>query len=111
MTNYLYESHMGGFYSVPEVQNDEDLYCETCGDYDYELGEYDTKYDAWCILYPKTSIFGGGGFRLDSVCGFLTDKDENELIGLEDWELLKLIQGALLKEVEELNERDNNPKD
>lgn len=31
---YIYDGHLGGFYISDEEIPDDDLYCETCGDYD-----------------------------------------------------------------------------
>ena len=42
---YLYESHMGGLYLSEKVLSYDDLYCETCGDSDWLLGEVDTWQD------------------------------------------------------------------
>ena len=38
---YIYESHLGGFYTSDEYLDYEDLYCEECGDSDGLFGEYD----------------------------------------------------------------------
>jgi len=40
---YIYESHMGGFYKSDELIPYEHLYCDSCGDSDYLLGEANTK--------------------------------------------------------------------
>lgn len=39
---YLYQSHLGGIYALDSDYEEsiEDLFCETCGDYDFCLGEY-----------------------------------------------------------------------
>ena len=44
---YIYENHMGGVYSSNELLDEEFLYCETCGDYDWLIGEADTREEAW----------------------------------------------------------------
>lgn len=38
MGKYIYESHTGGLYAREEAMPWEDLYCEPCGDSDWELG-------------------------------------------------------------------------
>lgn len=38
----LYESHLGGLYLSDEPIDPEYLYCEQCGDSDFELGEVET---------------------------------------------------------------------
>lgn len=40
---YLYKNHMGGFYDSEELKSYDDLYCETCGDGDTLVGEYETN--------------------------------------------------------------------
>ena len=44
---FIYESHMGGLYTSSEELDWDMLYCETCGDYDWLIGEADTKEEAW----------------------------------------------------------------
>lgn len=92
---YLYESHLGGFYSVDNPLTVEEQFCETCGDYDWEIGVYDSKYEAWQLLQERTDIFGSGGFCLDSVCSFICDFPQEELEGYKDWEMLKMIEEAI----------------
>ena len=40
---YIYEGHMGGFYQSDESIPYEYLYCDSCGDSDYLLGEANTR--------------------------------------------------------------------
>lgn len=87
---YLYESHLGGIYSTVEPETQEELYCETCGDWDWEIGEYESNFEAWCLLMPKTDIFGTGGFSLQSVYSFFTGIPCEEL---EDWSEIELLTG------------------
>ena len=47
---YLYESHLGGLYLTDEQQDWDDLYCETCGDSDWELGRVDTFEDVLALI-------------------------------------------------------------
>lgn len=39
---HLYESHLGGLYTTENIQSLDELYCETCGYSDGELGEFET---------------------------------------------------------------------
>lgn len=32
---YLYESHLGGLYTMEDIRSYDELYCETCGDSDW----------------------------------------------------------------------------
>lgn len=42
MGAYVYESHLGGYYTSDDYISSYDLYCEQCGDSDQCLGWYDT---------------------------------------------------------------------
>lgn len=46
MGKYIYESHMGGFYTSAEPVPFDSLYCESCGDSDWELGYYENRAEA-----------------------------------------------------------------
>ena len=68
---YIYENHMGGVYSSNELLDEEFLYCETGGDYDWLIGEADTREEAWELLKNDTSINGSGGWDYDYIQEFL----------------------------------------
>lgn len=57
MERFIYEGHMGGLYCTDYRQNFEDLYCEQCGDSDWELGSAKTLAEAWNLLKDKTDTF------------------------------------------------------
>ena len=42
MSVYVYESHLGGLYTSDDYISYDELYCEQCGDSDYEIGSFDT---------------------------------------------------------------------
>ena len=46
MGKYVYESHMGGLYTSEYPLPWEDLYCDSCGDSDWELGYCETRAEA-----------------------------------------------------------------
>lgn len=71
---YLYRSHMGGFYTTDEKQPNEELFCETCGDWDEYYGEAATKADLWAMMVPELSVFGSGGVSLNSAYQALTSR-------------------------------------
>lgn len=51
---YIYESHLGGFYSS-EFQLDYDrLYCDSCGDSDILVGEFDSNSKEDAIRFIKS---------------------------------------------------------
>ena len=68
---FIYESHMGGLYTSSEELDWDRLYCETCGDYDWLIGEADTKEEAWELLKDDTDINGSGGWDYDYVWNFI----------------------------------------
>ena len=47
---YVYESHLGGLYTSNEPLDYEDLYCETCGDSDWELGDFNNFKEFYDVL-------------------------------------------------------------
>lgn len=92
---YIYESHLGGLYESDEQLEYEELYCEECGDSDWELGYYEDLSDLWSLLKNETSIFGCGGYRLSIIAGFFCGKPQEELEDLDDLELLAIIAEAI----------------
>ena len=94
---FLYESHLGGFFSTDEKLDNDECFCETCGDYDWEIGEYEDLREAWYLLKDKTDIFGTGGYALDYVAAWFSDKPREDLEDCTDLELLALIQTALYR--------------
>lgn len=68
---YIYENHMGGLYVSEDILDDDLLFCEICGDYDWLLGCVDTREEAWDLLKDDTDINGSGGWSYDYVQDFL----------------------------------------
>lgn len=52
---YIYESHMGGLYVSDEYLDYDVLYCDSCGDSDFNIGYAETKEEAYNIL--KSNYF------------------------------------------------------
>ena len=50
MKKYLYQSHLGGCYWSNDKIDNEDLYCEECGDYDEYLGEASNIEEAKALI-------------------------------------------------------------
>lgn len=40
---YIYENHLGGYYTSDTMCDHEEMYCEQCGDSDTYLGEASSK--------------------------------------------------------------------
>lgn len=68
MSTYIYESHLGGYYASKVYATPDDLYCESCGDSDWNLGQYDTLRQ---FLEETANNIdcndGWGGYPLESV--------------------------------------------
>ena len=39
---WVYEGHLGSLYATCHQQDFDDLYCDECGDYDWEVGGFET---------------------------------------------------------------------
>ena len=42
MMRWVYDGHLGTFYTTDRPMPQELLYCEQCGDYDWEMGGFAT---------------------------------------------------------------------
>lgn len=47
---YIYEGHLGNLYVSNNKLNFNDLYCETCGDWDRLIGKAQTKEEAFNLF-------------------------------------------------------------
>lgn len=61
MGKYIYESHLGGLYATEAMLDFDFLYCDQCGDYDRELGYFESRTKArkalWKLdFYSKEDI-------------------------------------------------------
>lgn len=68
MGAYVYESHLGGLYTSDDYISPDELYCEQCGDSDYEIGSFDTFEEF--LRYYADNIYvdpWDGGYGLDLV--------------------------------------------
>ena len=68
MSVYVYESHLGGLYPSDDYIPYDELYCEQCGDSDYEIGQFDTFEEF--LKYYADNIYVDpldGGHSLDLV--------------------------------------------
>lgn len=53
---YIYKNHMGGLFTVDEPLSYEECYCETCGDFDWLIGEADTREKALESLKDEDGV-------------------------------------------------------
>lgn len=42
---WIYESHLGGLFTESKPLTANECYCEQCGDYDWEIGAFETMAD------------------------------------------------------------------
>lgn len=56
---YLYEGHMGGMYTSDESLLYEDIYCEQCGDSDWEIGYFE---DEFVFIFSCADWRTGGSY-------------------------------------------------
>lgn len=96
MSVYVYESHLGGLYTSDDYIPFDELYCEQCGDSDYEIGEFDTFEDFLKSYADNIYVDDGdGGYYLDVVmsdvgCAFddnLTREEAASIVRAERKEL------------------------
>lgn len=73
---YIYESHMGGFFTKDEILSYEEEYCEQCGDSDNFIGYADSRKTAWKLLKPMTDINDSGGYDRNYVDDFINNNFE-----------------------------------
>lgn len=64
---YLYESHMGGTYLSNDLYDYDELYCETCGDSDYLIGEFETIKEYLTLVNEYSS---------EELCTYLSEHVE-----------------------------------
>lgn len=70
---YIYQSHMSGLFTSNRELDTEECYCETCGDFDFLIGEADTWDEAWDLLKDDTNIDGTGGWDYEYIQEFLNE--------------------------------------
>ena len=80
MGTYVYESHLGGYYTSEFLESDDLLYCETCGDYDELVGCYDS-FTQFLTVNANDIDVGRGcyGYSLNSIFDWLANSFDNKL--------------------------------
>lgn len=68
---YIYENHLGGLYAADELIDDEQLYCEECGDSDTLVRYAETREEAWELLKDDCDIDGSRGWNREYIQSFL----------------------------------------
>ena len=98
---YLYEGHMGSLYVDDEYLDYDDLYCDTCGDSDWLIGNFDSAREALIYMADDINVDECGGWDIEyalEVLNMIEDDPEN-YIGLEEAE--DIVRKNRHKEIEE----------
>ena len=61
---YLYEGHMGNLFLSEESIPWDELYCETCGDSDIEIGRFESAHEVLAYMADDISVDGSGGWAI-----------------------------------------------
>lgn len=68
---FIYQGHMGSLFSSNDPIDFNDLYCETCGDFDWELGNVESQEELLQLLADDIAALpGDGGWDMDYVLDF-----------------------------------------
>lgn len=106
---YLYESHLGGLYTSDEQISHEDLYCDGCNDYDFEIGHYNNIKEFWDLIKDDCDIDSNGGWSMQYIYPFIVE--EFNLPYQIDFERNKCFcNNALAEIMQNINREINNCK-
>ena len=64
---WAYESHLGGLYFTGKRVGTVNLYCDQCGDFDEELGNFESAVKFIEYYAPRISADGYGIYPLDDI--------------------------------------------
>lgn len=69
----LYEGHMGNLFLSEESIPWDELYCETCGDSDIEIGRFESAHEVLAYMADDISVDGSGGWAIEHVLEVLSE--------------------------------------
>lgn len=98
---WVYDGHLGTFYASDHSIEPELLYCDQCGDYDWEMGGFATLED-FLIAYADTIQFPDSeelGYDLEYILQTLGPDFESGLT-LED--AVEIVKNAKTKDLEDM---------
>lgn len=72
---YLYEGHMDGLYLTNNRLSPDELFCETCGDRDIEIGYFENATEVLVYMADEINIDGNGYWDIDHVLEALSEFD------------------------------------
>lgn len=64
---YLYDGHIGSIFTTDTRLSTEQCHCETCGDFDWLLGDYETVEQFWNLIKDECDIDNSGGWALQYI--------------------------------------------
>lgn len=64
---HIYSSHLSGLYTSPTLIDTDDLYCESCGDFDWYIGEFADATEFLKFYADLIDYEGSGGVSFDHV--------------------------------------------
>lgn len=77
---YIYQNHLGGFYTSDRVKTSKELFCPQCGDCDWLLGYASNRDDAWKVLMDEVSDVDDCGYSREYIEQFINEnwRQDNE---------------------------------
>lgn len=103
MMRWVYDGHLGTFYTTDKPMPQESLYCEQCGDYDWEMGGFATLEDfliayADVIQLPDSEEWG---YDLEYILRTLGHDFES---GLTIEDAAEIVKNAKTKDLEDMKQ-------
>lgn len=90
---WVYEGHLGGLYCTDEQVPDDYLYCEQCGDYDWEIGHFNTFAEFVAAYANNLAVdekpWGSGGFYANYIFKEIAPHFPDKLTKEEYFEIIK----------------------
>ena len=70
---WIYQGHLGDLYASDYSIPPDDLYCDTCGDVDWELGNFEDAESLIISMADEIAVDGSGGWCLDYITEFVNE--------------------------------------
>lgn len=68
MLVWVYESHLGGLFATSNQLTVDECYCEQCGDYDWEVGCFESMADFIAVYADNIAVSRyDGGYDIDFI--------------------------------------------
>lgn len=76
---WIYQGHLGDLYASDYSISSDDLYCDTCGGVDWELGNFDDAESLIISMADEIAVDGSGGWCLDYITEFVNETFSTDL--------------------------------